>query len=48
MSCGNGFDLADPAVEETLYDSKPMWLCVGINLGREPVPDRTTVCRFRH
>jgi len=21
---------------------------VGIDLGREPVPDKTTVCRFRH
>ena len=21
---------------------------VGIDLGREPVPDETTVCRFRH
>ena len=21
---------------------------VGVDLGREPVPDETTVCRFRH
>jgi IS5 family transposase len=21
---------------------------VGIDLGREPVPDQTTVCKFRH
>jgi hypothetical protein len=25
-----------------------MWRFVGIDLGRELVPDETTVCRFRH
>jgi IS5 family transposase len=35
-------------VEETLYDSLAMRRFVGIDLGREPVPDETTVCRFRH
>src|SRR5690242_20499501 len=42
------FNLSDPAVEETLYDSRAMRDFVGIDLGREPVPDETTVCRFRH
>ena len=42
------FDLSDPAVEEALYDSPTMRGFVGIDLGREPVPDETTVCRFRH
>ena len=42
------FDLSDPAVEEALYDSLAMRLFVGIDLGREPVPDETTVLRFRH
>ncbi len=42
------FNLADPAVEEALYDSLAMRGFVGIDLGREPVPDETTVCRFRH
>ena len=42
------FNLSDPAVEETLYDSRAMRRFVGIDLGREPVPDETTVCRFRH
>ncbi|MGH7210389.1 MAG: IS5 family transposase, partial [Acetobacteraceae bacterium] len=42
------FDLSDPAVEEALYDSQTMRAFVGIDLGREPVPDETTVCRFRH
>jgi IS5 family transposase len=35
-------------VEEALYDSPAMRRFVGIDLGREPVPDETTVCRFRH
>jgi transposase, IS5 family len=42
------FNLSDPAVEEALYDSLAMRQFVGIDLGREPVPDETTVCRFRH
>jgi transposase, IS5 family len=40
--------LSDPAVEEALYDSLAMRGFVGIDLGREPVPDETTVCRSRH
>ena len=42
------FNLSDPAVEEALYDSSAMRRFVGVDLGREPVPDETTVCRFRH
>ena len=42
------FDLSDPAVEEALYDSRAMRAFVGIDLGSEPVPDETTVMRFRH
>src|SRR5215469_13399148 len=42
------FNLSDPAVEEALYDSAAMRRFAGIDLGREPVPDETTVCRFRH
>jgi len=42
------FDLSDPAVEEALYDSLAMRSFVGIDLGREAVPDETTVMRFRH
>src|SRR5260370_1084519 len=41
-------NLPDPAVEEALYVSPAMRGFVGIDLGREPVPDETTVCRFRH
>lgn len=42
------FDLSDPAVEQALYDSRAMRAFVGIDPGREPVPDETTVMRFRH
>lgn len=42
------FSLSDPAVEEALYDSRAMRRFVGIDLGREPAPDETTVCHFRH
>jgi IS5 family transposase len=42
------FNLSDPAVEEALYDSLPLRVFVGIDLGQEPVPDETTVCKFRH
>lgn len=42
------FNLSDPAVEEALYDSRAMRAFVGIDLGREPVPDETTLCKFRH
>jgi len=42
------FNLSDPAVEEALYDSRAMRDFVGIDLGREPAPDETTVCKFRH
>jgi transposase, IS5 family len=42
------FNLSDPGLEEALYDSVVMRQFVGIDLGREPVPDETTVCKFRH
>lgn len=42
------FTLSDPAVEEALYDSAGMRRFVGIDLGCEPVPDETTVCKSRH
>lgn len=42
------FNLSDPAVEEALYDSTAMRSFVGIDLGLEPAPDETTVCKFRH
>ena len=42
------FNLSDPGAEETLYDSLAMRRFAGIDLGREPVPDETTICKFRH
>jgi transposase, IS5 family len=42
------FNLSDPGVEEALYDSAVMRQFVGIDLGCEPAPDETTVCKFRH
>ena len=42
------FTLSDPAVEEAEYDSRAMRHFVGIDLGREPMPEETTICKFRH
>lgn len=42
------FNLSDPAAEEALYESFSMRNFVGIDLGREPAPDETTICKFRH
>ena len=42
------FNLSDPAGEDALYDSRAMRPFVGIDLGREPVPEETTICKFRH
>jgi transposase, IS5 family len=41
------FNLADQACEEALYDSVSLRRFVGIDLGREPVPDATTMLKFR-
>ena len=41
------FNLADLACEEALYDSVSLRRFVGIDLGREPVPDATTILKFR-
>src|SRR3990167_2299701 len=42
------FNLADLACEEALYDSASLRRFVGIDLGCEPVPDATTMLKFRH
>jgi IS5 family transposase len=41
------FNLADEACEEALYDSVSLRRFVGIDLGQEPVPDATSLVRFR-
>ena len=45
--CNIGSNLSDPAAEEALYESLSMRRFVGIDLGREPVPDETTILNFR-
>jgi IS5 family transposase len=42
------FNLSDPGAEEALYESRSMCRFVGIDLGREPVPDESTILGFRH
>lgn len=42
------YNLSDPGLEEELLESESMRRFVGIDLGRERVPDETTVCKFRH
>ncbi|MEW8525756.1 MAG: IS5 family transposase [Candidatus Thiodiazotropha endolucinida] len=42
------FNLSDPGAEEALYESRSMCRFAGIDLGREPVPDETTILKFRH
>src|ERR1700691_1550604 len=42
------FNLSDPGLEDALYESAALRRFAGIDLGREPVPDETTICNFRH
>jgi transposase, IS5 family len=42
------FNLSDPAMEDALYDSEAMRRFAGIALGDDPVPDESTILRFRH
>ena len=42
------FNLSDPGLEDALYESPVLRLFAGIDLGREPVPDETTILNFRH
>ena len=43
----NWFNLADEACEDALYDIAAFRDFCGIDLGREPVPDATTMLKFR-
>ena len=42
-----GFGLADEALEDAVYDSQAFRSFLGIDLGREAVPDATTLLKFR-
>jgi transposase, IS5 family len=44
----NWFNLADEACEDALYDIAAFRDFCRIDLGREPVPDATTLLNFRH
>jgi transposase, IS5 family len=42
------FALSDPAAEDALYESVVLRRFVGVDLGRAPAPDETTILNFRH
>jgi len=42
------FQLSDPGAEEALYDTELLRRFAGFDLGQEPIPDETTICKFRH
>lgn len=42
------FSLSDPAVEDALYESAVLRRFAGVDLGRAPAPDETTILNFRH
>jgi len=42
------YGLADEALEDALYDSQALQGFAGIDLNRDPVPDATTLLKFRH
>src|SRR5215469_17723828 len=42
------FNLSDPGAEDALYESPVLRRFVGIDLGRAPAPDESTVLQFRH
>ncbi len=42
------FSLSDPAMEDALYDSNAMVRFAGIDLSSDPVPDESTILKFRH
>ena len=42
------YQLSDPGAEEALYDIQSMRAFAGLELGRDAIPDETTVLNFRH
>lgn len=42
------YGLADEALEDAVYDSQAMRRFLGINLFTDPVPNATTLLKFRH
>lgn len=42
------FDLSDPQAEDMLYDSEAMRRFARVECDEDPVPDASTILRFRH
>lgn len=42
------YALSDPGAEEALYDIQSMRAFCGLELGRDAIPDETTILNFRH
>jgi IS5 family transposase len=42
------YNLSDPGAEEALYDITSMRGFAGLELGRDAIPDETTILNFRH
>jgi IS5 family transposase len=42
------FNLSDPGAEEALYESPVLRRLAGVDLGRAPAPDESTILQFRH
>jgi len=42
------YQLSDPGAEEALYDIQSMRAFAGLELGRDAIPDETTILNFRH
>jgi transposase, IS5 family len=42
------FNLSDPQMEDSLYDSESMRRFAGVELGERAIPDESTILRFRH
>jgi IS5 family transposase len=42
------FNLSDPGAEDALYESLVLRRFAGVDLGRAPAPDETTILNFRH
>src|SRR5262249_8909425 len=42
------YNLSDPGAEEALYGIQSMRAFCHLELGRDPIPDETTILNFRH
>jgi IS5 family transposase len=42
------YNLSDPGAEDALYDIQSMRAFAGLELGRDTIPDETTILNFRH